>query len=96
MKVKIEIDCDWEEQNLLTHLSVIRKQIKSAFNKTGEDEIFTFGITMKDSNCYGDHIIKIFSSKEEELIDAKKQKLAEEKRIDDSLSESFKNLGPRD
>lgn len=53
MEVHIKINCE-DERELLLHLAIIRKQIKKAFKKNQY-----FKGKLKDSNCYGDHIVKI-------------------------------------
>lgn len=64
MKIKIEIDCeDFNELNC--HLESIKEQIKLNEDKINEmldDEHLYWEkrtITLQDSNCYGDHIIKV-------------------------------------
>lgn len=58
MKIYIEIEC-YENEEVFTHLSVIRSQIKKALK---ENE--NFNGVLEDSNCYGWHTIEI----EEEIF----------------------------
>lgn len=57
MKTEINIECE-DERELLTHLSVIRQQIKKAF-KTLEKEPEQDVVRLSDNNCYGDHTVEI-------------------------------------
>ena len=57
MKVTISIDCE-DERELLTHLSVIRQQVKKEFKKLDkepEQDVVRFS----DSNCYGNHNVEM-------------------------------------
>lgn len=59
MKITIIIECEENLQDVKTHLSVVRQQILSrlkndSLNPTGENSI-----EISDSNCYGNHEIKI-------------------------------------
>jgi hypothetical protein len=54
MKITIEIECD-DYTDLMNHLSVIRMQIRAAL----KDKPVDHSETVEDSNCYGNHIIKI-------------------------------------
>ena len=59
MKVKIEIECD-DEQEVLSHLNVIRKQIKRAFRKhlKKDPEYMEHPeFLLEDNNCYGLHSV---------------------------------------
>jgi len=55
MDVRIKILCE-DERELLLHLTVIREQIRKSFKKNPY-----FKGRLKDSNCYGDHVVKIDS-----------------------------------
>ncbi len=56
MHIEIEIVCE-DEQELLAHLSVIRRDVKREIRKQkGELKVPS---TLKDSNCYGDHTVNI-------------------------------------
>lgn len=55
MKINIEIEC-MDDDEVLTHLSVIRSKIKKELAKTTENQT---GVTFSDSNCYGIHTVKI-------------------------------------
>jgi hypothetical protein len=54
MKLEIQIQCD-DYGDLMSHLSVIRMQIRNAFKVKGDPE----NVEIEDSNCYGSHTIKI-------------------------------------
>lgn len=61
MLVKIEINC-FDDTDIMTHLSVIRQQIRHEFKKyrkENPDEKAAIDIEIKDSNCYGDHVVTI-------------------------------------
>ena len=58
MDINIRIECsDYDE--ILTHLSVIRSEIKKKRNEIEfeSDELTT--IKIEDSNCYGYHLVEI-------------------------------------
>lgn len=61
MRALIEINCESEEE-LLSHLSVIRIQVKRAFRKHLKNDpeyMEEPSFELKDSNCYGDHRVII-------------------------------------
>lgn len=62
-KVYISISCETEEE-ILTHMSIARQQIKSVIRKNkGELELKEREvIKLEDSNCYGDHTVTIQES----------------------------------
>ncbi len=51
-RVSIEIVCE-TEQEILTHLSVIRAAVKKQLKKDGDE--FLKDKIFEDSNCYGEH-----------------------------------------
>jgi hypothetical protein len=53
MKVTIEIDCS-DEDEIYTHLSVIKSQIKKKI-KTLDPDAKWEPFTVEDNNCYGHH-----------------------------------------
>lgn len=55
IRVDIVIECETEEE-ILTHLSVIRGQIRKKLKTVGE---VNKPILLEDSNCYGSHNIII-------------------------------------
>jgi hypothetical protein len=55
LHAKIEILCE-TEQELLTHLSVIRANIKKQMRRTPE---FDRAKIWEDQNCYGSHLVKV-------------------------------------
>jgi hypothetical protein len=56
MKAKITISCDDEEQ-LLTHLRIIIKEIKQNM-KINQGELLP-KTKIEDNNCYGYHLVNI-------------------------------------
>lgn len=56
MFIEINIDCE-DEKELLSHLSVIRQQIKKEWKSQGE--YIKVPATLEDSNCYGNHTVNI-------------------------------------
>lgn len=61
MKFKIEIECE-SFQEFESHLSVIKEQVELTHNRVNLDESDFAPITLKDSNCYGDHKVKIMQT----------------------------------
>jgi hypothetical protein len=57
MKVKIIIECE-DEQELLSHLFVIRRDLKRELKKDPE-----FEGHLEDNNCYGWHNILVKDNK---------------------------------
>lgn len=54
MKVTIEITCE-DEKDIMTHLTVIRQQIRDGLkHRAGEKEL-----TFEDGNTFGEHTVKI-------------------------------------
>lgn len=58
MKVLIEINCE-HKTHLFTHLSVIRAQLKHVLKGVEDYGEPTQNEIIQDSNCYGDHEVKI-------------------------------------
>jgi ribosomal protein L9 len=59
MKVEIKIECD-DIQDLKMHLSVIRGQILNRAKQLNSEEVIGKDImSFEDSNCYGNHQVKI-------------------------------------
>jgi hypothetical protein len=56
LRVDIVIECETEDQ-ILSHLSMIRKQIKDKLKAINNEVMDT--IHIEDSNCYGDHTVII-------------------------------------
>lgn len=56
MKIEINIDCE-DEGELLSHLSVIRTEVKRAIRK--KDGYINVPVTIEDENCYGTHTVNI-------------------------------------
>ena len=54
-KVSIEINCETEEE-ILSHLSVIRREVKKIAKKGIPDGL---DVQFDDNNCYGTHEVKI-------------------------------------
>jgi hypothetical protein len=65
MKASIKIHCD-DINDLWKHLRVLADQVKKESKKRKlnplEDE-FPVGTKLEDSNCYGDHELKIVREK---------------------------------
>ena len=56
MKIKINIECeDFDE--ILQHLEVIRNSVK--VRRVEIESLDDVTLTLSDSNCYGEHIVKI-------------------------------------
>jgi hypothetical protein len=56
MTVIIQIDCE-DEIDLMSHLSVIRQQIRVEIKKQGGELISE--VVLEDESCYGSHNITI-------------------------------------
>jgi len=56
LRVDIVIECETEDE-VLSHLRVIQKQIKAKYRETNNEVKGT--IQLEDSNCYGDHTVII-------------------------------------
>lgn len=68
MFIQIAIKCD-DEKELITHLRSISSQVKELY-KTNPTATEKNNVTLRDSNCYGDHVVVITEklSNKEELI----------------------------
>lgn len=63
MKIVIEINCETIGE-LTTHLYEIIKQAKKECRKQKLDPLhdeFESGLRIEDDNCYGDHLLRVFS-----------------------------------
>jgi hypothetical protein len=56
LRADIVIECE-TEQELLSHLTVIRQQVKKKLREINNE--ITDTIILEDSNCYGDHTVVI-------------------------------------
>lgn len=64
MIVKIDIDCEtWDE--VFTHLSVIRGQIRKTKNKNPSPKRL---VVLEDDNCYGSHMVRIKNYGKDETV----------------------------
>lgn len=58
LKTTIEIHCE-TGQEILAHLSVIRKTLKKQLKKSGGDIPDGLDVRFEDDNCYGNHVVEI-------------------------------------
>jgi hypothetical protein len=58
MKAIIVIECD-EDNEVLKHLSVIRKQLKAAILKRRKEQDNLNDLVVVDDNCYGSHMATV-------------------------------------
>lgn len=56
LRVDIVIECETEDE-ILSHISVIRQQIKNKLKQINNEVTQT--IQLEDSNCYGNHTVII-------------------------------------
>jgi hypothetical protein len=56
MKIKIEINCE-DDDEVLTHLTVIRAALKKRFKRDPEGNNDSYSFT--DNNCYGTHNVEV-------------------------------------
>lgn len=54
--IEITINCE-DEQELLSHLSIIRMKVKGEIKSQGGELIVP--ATLEDENCYGSHAVNI-------------------------------------
>jgi len=60
-QINVQINCE-TEQEILTHLSVIRSNIKKYLNRPDNaGEISVLPVNFEDNNCYGTHEVNIIA-----------------------------------
>jgi len=60
-QINIQINCE-TEQEILTHLSVIRSNLKKYINRGDvAGEISVVPVHFEDENCYGSHEVNIIA-----------------------------------
>lgn len=62
MEITIKIQCD-DDDEALTHLSVIRQTLKKKLKESHDSDNGDY-LEFSDSNCYGDHEVKVTLSYE--------------------------------
>lgn len=64
MIIRIEIDCETEAE-IYAHLRKIEQQVRRSFKKTPSPKRL---IVLDDSNCYGDHMVRIKNTGKDETV----------------------------